>query len=151
MKTKLTEHIDEKVDEIDKKIINELSANSKITLRELSKKLKVSFVTVMNRIKKLENEGVIEGYTAKINHNKLGYDINVVIDVRIPHGRFDEFEKELMNHPCIYRAYDVTGEFDAVVLARFKNTKKLTDFLEEFQKLPCVEKTNTKLILYNLK
>jgi Lrp/AsnC family leucine-responsive transcriptional regulator len=72
-----------KIDRTDEKLINEMIHNSKISLRELSSKLGVSFVTVMNRLKKLEEEKIIEKYTSKINYEKLGYNVHVLIEIRI--------------------------------------------------------------------
>lgn len=61
-----------KIDSMDRKIINELVLNSKISLRKLATMLNVSFVTVMNRIKKLEKSGVISGYSVNVDFEKLG-------------------------------------------------------------------------------
>ncbi|MDP2749794.1 MAG: winged helix-turn-helix transcriptional regulator, partial [Nanoarchaeota archaeon] len=82
-----------KIDKLDEKIINELVQNSKISLRELAGKLKVSFVTAMNRIKQLEKSGVIEKYTSKINYDAIGLAVNVMIEIRIAKGKLFELEK----------------------------------------------------------
>ncbi len=140
-----------KIDSIDEKIINELTKNSKITVRELGKKLGVSFVTAMKRIKRLEKEKVIEGYTARINYDKLGYDIHVIIDVRISKGRLFELEKRIARHPNIHTVYDTTGDSDALVIGRFRSTRSMDSMLKKLQTFDFVERTNTKLILNTVK
>ncbi len=67
------------IDTIDEKIINELTKNSKITVRELGKRIGMRFVTVMKRTRRMEQAGIIQKYTAKIDYEKLGYGIHVVI------------------------------------------------------------------------
>ena len=139
------------IDEQDSKIINELNENAKIPLRELATKLGVSFITVRNRIKRLENEGIIERYAAKINYRKLGYDIQVLIEIRISKGKLFELEEKIARSPNVYAVYDTTGEFDATVIGRFKTTKAMDSFLKKIQTYDFVERTNTKLILNTIK
>jgi len=140
-----------KIDMLDEKIINELTENAKIPLRKLAHKLKVSFVTVMNRIKKMEKEGIIEKYIAKINYEKLGYDVHVCIDVRISKGKLLELEKKIASNPNIYLVYDTTGGFDATVIGLFRSTRVMDAFLKKIQTYDFVERTNTKLILNTIK
>lgn len=140
-----------KIDKLDEKIINELTSNAKIPLRKLAAKLKVSFVTVMNRIKKLEKEGIIEKYSAKINYEKLGYGIHVLIDIRIEKGKLIELEKKIAHHPNIYLVYDTTGGFDSTVIGLFKSTRAMDSFLKKIQTYDFVVRTNTKLILNTIK
>ncbi len=140
-----------KIDETDRKIINAFSADSKVTLRKLAQKIGVSFVTVMNRVKRLEKEGVIRAYTAKIDYEKLGYDTHVIIDVRISKGKLFELEKKIAMVSNIYAVYDTTGGSDATVIGRFRSTKALDSFLKTIQTYDFVEKTTTKLVLNTIK
>ncbi|MFC1768841.1 Lrp/AsnC family transcriptional regulator [Nanoarchaeota archaeon] len=133
------------------KILNELSTDAKVPLRKLASKLKVSFVTVLNRIKKLEKEGIIEGYFTKINFEKLDYDINVIIEIKIAKGKLFELEKKIAKSNEVWAVYDTTGEYDATVFARFKTTRLMDNFLKKIQTLDFVERTNTKLILNTVK
>ena len=151
MATKIKKtHIPE-IDELDSNIINELNENSKIPLREMATKLGISFITVRNRIKRLEKEGIIERYTAKINYLKLGYDIHVLIEVRISKGKLFELEEKIARSPNVYAVYDTTGEFDATIIGRFKTTQAMDNFLKKIQTYDFVERTNTKLILNTIK
>lgn len=139
------------LDKIDKKIIYELSANSKISLRELAVKLNVSFVTAMNRIKKLEKQRIIKGYNAKIDFEKCGYDIKALIEVRIAKGKLFELESKIAKSPNVFGVYDTTGEYDATIIAMFKSTRNLDSFVKKIQTYSFIERTNTKLILNTIK
>lgn len=150
-KQELNKVIMMKIDKTDEQIINELISNAKMPLRELASKLKVSFVTVMNRIKKLEKEGVIKEYNAKINHEKLGLGVHVLIEIRIAKGKLFELEKKIARNPSVYAVYDTTGEYDATILAKFKSTRVMDSFLKNLQTFDFVEKTNTKLVLNTIK
>ena len=147
MATKIAKTNVLEIDEQDRKLINELNENSKIPLRELATKLGISFITVRNRIKRLEKEGIIESYTARVNYRKLGYDIQVLIEVRISKGKLFELEEKIARSPNVYAVYDTTGEFDATIIGRFKTTRAMDDFLKKIQTYDFVERTNTKLIL----
>src|SRR3989338_5872438 len=105
-----------RLDELDAKIINELLDDAKTPLRTVATKLKVSFVTIMNRIKRLEQEGIIQGYTVKVNYEKLGYDVHVLIELRISKGKLLELERKIAEQPNVYTVFDVTGDVDAVIV-----------------------------------
>ena len=140
-----------KLDETDKKILNVLLDNSKLSLREISKKVSVSVATVMHRIDNMEEEGVIKSYTATLNYEKVGYDIEVMIEVRISKGKLFEVEKKIATHPNVFGVYDLTGDFDAAILARFKSRRQMDNFLKKIQTYDFVERTNTRLILNIIK
>ena len=140
-----------KIDNLDKKILNELITNSKVTYRELAKKLGVTFVTIMNRIKKLEKEKIITNYTAQVNYLNLGYDIYVLIEITIAKGKLFEVEGKISKKSCVRAVYDCTGDFDVCVLARFKNSRSMDAFLKEIQSYNFVLRTNTRLILNTIR
>jgi Lrp/AsnC family transcriptional regulator, regulator for asnA, asnC and gidA len=139
------------LDKTDQNIIYELSINSRISLRELALKLNVSFVTAMNRIKKLEKQKIIKGYYAKIDFEKCGYDVKVLIEVRIAKGKLFELENKIAKSPNVFAVYDTTGEYDATILAMFKSTRSLDSFVKKIQTYDFIERTNTKLILNTIK
>ncbi len=121
-----------KLDSTDKKIINVLIQDAKMPLRKLALQSGVSFVTVMNRIKKLEKQGIIKRYITEICFLKLGFDIHVIIEMKIGKGKLIELEKRIARSPNVYAVYDTTGEYDATVLAKFRNTKSMDIFIMNF-------------------
>lgn len=144
-------HLNMKLDNLDKKILNILAENSKLSYRQIASKLNISPATVMNRVKKLENEKIIKKYTTLLDYEKAGYDVDILIEVRISKGKLLEVEKKISQNPNVFAVYDVTGTFDAVILARFENRRKMDNFLKKLQTYDFVERTETKLILNILK
>jgi len=135
------------IDKINKDILNVLLDNSRLSFREVAKKVGVSVVTVLKRVKELEKSNIISNYTAELNYEKLGYDVCVIIKMRISGGRSLEVEKKLSGDPHVHAIYDVTGRFDSFVIARFKSRKSMDNFLKKVQSYDFVERTETNFIL----
>ena len=104
----------------------------------------------MNRVNALNKE-IIKKYTAVLDYEKLGYDAEVIIEVRISKGKLFEVEKEIANHPNVFAVYDVTGDFDAMILARFDSRRKMDAFIKKLQTYDFVERTNTRMILNTIR
>ena len=132
-------------------LLDILVDNSRLSLRQIAKKSNVSVATVMHHVKKLEKDGVIKKYSAKLDYEKLGYDVEVMIEIRISKGKLFEVEKRIAVHPNVFAVYDITGAFDAVVLARFPTRRQMDNFLKKLQTYEFVERTETKLILNTIK
>lgn len=138
-------------DENDTKLLDVLLADSRLSYRKVASKIGVSAATVMNRIKRLEKEGVIKGYTAVLDYEKLGYDIDAIINMKISKGKLFEVENKIAHHPSVAAVYDVTGDFDSTIIAKFRNRRALDTFLKKIQTYEFVEGTNTILILNTIK
>ncbi len=135
----------------DQKILNLLLENSRLSFRELAKKAGISVVTVINRVRELEKESIIKGYTAELDYEKLGYDVLAMILLRISKGKLFEVEKKISIHPNVFAVYDVTGHFDCLIIAKFNNRKALDVFLKKIQAYDFVERTETSLVLNTIK
>ena len=131
----------------EKSILNVLLDNSRLSFREVAKKVGVSAVTIMNRIKELETEKMIKSYTAVLDYEKLGYDVQAIIKLRISKGKLFDVEQKIAHHPAVFAVYDTTGDFDSIVLTKFKSRKSLDAFLKKIQAYDFVERTETSLIL----
>jgi DNA-binding Lrp family transcriptional regulator len=140
-----------KLDNLDRQILNVLIDNSRLSYRQIAKKVKVSVATVMHRVKNLESSGVIKKYSAMIDYEKVGFDVEVIVDLRISHGKLFMVEKKIANHPNVSAVYDNTGMFDATVVAKFKSRRVMDEFLKKIQTYDFVERTETRLILNIIK
>jgi DNA-binding Lrp family transcriptional regulator len=140
-----------KFDETDTKLLNVILSDSRLSYREIASKIGVSAATVMNRIARLEKEGVIKGYSANLDYEKLGYDIDAIISMKISKGKLFEVENKIANHPAVAAVYDVTGDFDSTIIAKFRNRRALDSFLKKIQAYDFVESTNTILVLNTIK
>jgi Lrp/AsnC family transcriptional regulator for asnA, asnC and gidA len=139
------------MDELDKKIISELNKDSRLSFRELSKNLNIAVGTISHRIKKMEEDGIIKGYIPVVEPSKAGYDLIAVINVTIKRGKLQDVASLLDKFNNIVSIYNVTGNYDAVIIARFKNRGQLNNFVKELQTFENVDKTNTSLVLNTIK
>ena len=135
------------VDEIDRKIINLFQEDGRMSYRKIAKELDISIGTVHNRIDKLTKNGVIKKFTPVIDHKKLGYALTTVIGVRVKGGVLKNWEDRTAYHKNVLCVYDVTGEFDAILIARFKDTQELDKFVKGLLKEPDVQRTYTQTVL----
>ena len=139
------------IDEIDKNILNVLMGNARLSLREIAKQIGYSVVTIMKRMKQLEKEKIIKEYIAHIDYEKLGYDVNIIIKIRVSKGKLFEVEKKIAIDQHVSAVYDIIGDFDSIVIAKFKTRKALDIFLKKIQTYEFVERTETILILNTIK
>ncbi len=140
-----------RLDDTDRKILNELIRDSRQSYRQLAKRIKVSAGTIMTRVRRLESEKVIKSYTTRIDYEKLGYDLRVLIDIRISKGQLSQMEKKIAKEPHVSMIFDNTGHFDATIIAIFKNRRSMDSFLKKIQSYEFVERTETKLVLSAVK
>ena len=139
------------LDEIDRKILAELLKNSNRSNREIAKAIGVSAATVINRIQRLESAGVITDYTVMLDFERLGYDLTVIMEVTVSRGKLLETQEEIAKLPYVCGVYDVTGEIDSVVIAKFKNRRELSEFPKDLLGMEFVERTNTHVVLNTVK
>ena len=132
-------------------ILNILQRNARLSFREVAKKAKTSVVTVINRVKELEQNKIIIGYSAELDYEKLGYDVQAIINLRIIQGKLFEIEKKVATHPNVFAVYDTTGDYDALIIAKFKNRRGLDKFLKKIQTFDFIAKTKTSIILNTIK
>ena len=139
------------IDKTDVKLIEALLDDSRLSYRQAAKRSGVSAATAMTRIRKLEEAGVIEGYTARLNHEKLGYELTAVTEVTASKGKMPEMGKDISAYPGVCCVYNITGLSDGLIIAKFKNRRELSNFTKWLLSLPFVERTNTHLVLNILK
>ena len=151
MEGKLKEIQSVQVDKIDEKLLNLLMDNSRTKLRELAALVRTSPATVLNRIRKLEKASIIRKYSAIVDFTKLGFDTSTVINIKISSGRFAEFKETVSSSPYVSAVYNTTGQYDAVVLAKFKSTAALDSFLKKLQSLDFIQTTTTAVVLNIMK
>ncbi len=128
-----------------------LTGEARLSSRQIAKKCGVSIGTVLSRMKKMEKKGIIRGYSALLDHEKIGYELTVVSEITVSKGRLLEMENEIARLPNVCCVYDVTGLVDALIVAKFKNREELSKFTKRLLALPYVERTNTHVVLTTIK
>jgi DNA-binding Lrp family transcriptional regulator len=140
-----------KLDLLDKAILRELENDARQSFRDLAKKTKASVVTVAHRVRRMEKEGIIKGYGAMVNHEKLGYEITTITEVTVSKGKLLEVQREIAKMRPVCAVYDVTGIEDSIVISKFTNREELSGFTKEVLAIPHVERTNTHIVLNTCK
>ncbi len=135
------------LDDLDRAILGHLNQDARKSFRAISRALGVSISTVSSRVRSLEEQGIIRGYIPLLDPTTLGYGVPVVIGLRISHGKTLEVQKHLAKDPRVQMVYDVTGEWDSVVTASFRNTKELNDFIKMVSSMENIERTYTQVVL----
>jgi len=141
----------EKIDEIDLRIINLLQEDSRLSFNKIAHKLGISVGTALNRVKGLEDEGVLKGYTVIVDPNKVGYGLTAIILIQAEGKHLLDVENEVAKINNVISVYDITGDFDFVVLARFKNREGLNTFIKHLLTVPYVKRTVTNVALNVIK
>jgi DNA-binding Lrp family transcriptional regulator len=139
------------LDDIDRRLLRELLKNSKRSYRELAKAIGVSTATVINHVQRLESAGVVKDYTVRIDHERLGYELTVITEIIVSKGKLLETEEAIGKIPNVCAVYDITGETDAMVIAKFRSRSSLSDFTKKLLSMPYVERTNTHVVLTTMK
>jgi len=139
------------LNEIDFKILKVLLDDARFSSRQIAKKVGVSVGTVLSRMKKMEDEGFVKGYSVIMDHEKLGYELTVVMEITVSKGRLVEMENEIAKNPNVCSVYDVTGLTDAFIIAKFKSREELGKFTKRLLALPYIERTNTHVVLTTVK
>lgn len=139
------------MDETDERILKNLVVDSRMSARKLALRLGLSTVTVLSRIKKMEEAGVVLGYTARLDHEKLGYGLTAAIEIIARKDKIVEVEDRLSEIENVCGVYDVTGSTDTLVIAKFRGRADLSRFVKELSGIPNVENTITHVVLNTVK
>ena len=139
------------MDERDTKILNHLLTDARQSARQLAHRLDVSTVTMISRIKKLEESKIIQGYSARLDHELLGYDITIIIEIKTTKGKMLEIENKIAKQDNVIAVYDITGDADTIVIAKFKDRKSVSSFVKKLLEIPNVENTVTHIVLNTIK
>ena len=139
------------LDETDRRIIGLLNKDARLSFRHISRELKISLTKVRSRVKKLEREGIIKGYIPVIDPEMLGYDMLVIIGLDISKAKTLEIQEKIAKDPHVFEVYNTIGQWDSVIIARFKNRADLDSFIRKVLSIKGVDKTYTQLVMNIIK
>lgn len=142
---------DMNVDSLDIEILKLLSNDGTLSLRKIAEELTKSPVTIKKHIDNLEEEGIIRNYSVSIDYEKLGYEIVAIIELTISKGKMLEVERDISHQPNIFGVYDITGTYDALIIAKFKTKEELSKLVKKINGYEYVVRTNTHLVLNIIK
>jgi len=139
------------IDQLDTMILTRLEDDGRIPFRQMAAEFHASTSTISARVSRLEEAGVITGYSVNVNFDALGYDLTAVVDVRVSKGKLSQMEAEIANLPGVCMVYDVTGDSDCIVIAKFRKREDLSKFAKLLLAMPFVEHSNTHVVLSTVK
>ncbi len=127
------------MDHIDRKLLRLLQENARYSLKQLSEKVYLSSPAVAARIDKLEREGVITGYHANANLDKMGYHITVFINIEMAPKQKPGFVEFIQDIPNVLECNIVSGSYTMLIKAAFPSTADLDKFISQVQKFGATE------------
>ena len=137
-----------KLDEIDYKVLDLLSDNSRIPYTDIAKKLLISAGTVHVRIKKMEDAGIISGSSLKLDYKKLGYTFIAYIGIFLEKTHLtNEVLEKLNSIPFVTVAHITTGRFNIYCKIRSKNTNHAKEIIFMIDDIDGVSRTETMISL----
>ncbi|MGF6375228.1 Lrp/AsnC family leucine-responsive transcriptional regulator [Clostridiales Family XIII bacterium PM5-7] len=136
------------LDEIDKKIVEELNSNARIPLKDLSAKAYLTTPAVSARIDKLEKEGFIRGYYANLDYKKMGYLIKAYIMVSVKPEDNSNFYEFINAEENVFECDHITGTYSMLLMVRFESMESLDLFLGKLQDFG---KTETQVVFSTIK
>ncbi|MFC1747098.1 Lrp/AsnC family transcriptional regulator [Candidatus Neomarinimicrobiota bacterium] len=140
------------LDNIDKVLIEELQANARQTTSDLAQKVGLSVPAAAERIKKLQDNGVIKGYSALVDTKKVGKDVGVYISViSESSAHYDEVVKHAREEADIIECLSLTGEGSHLLVVQTENTSTLEALLSRIQAWPGVNRTEARVVLSHYK
>lgn len=144
-----------KLDKFDRAILRALQRNARASLQEVSEEVGLTTSPCWTRIKRLEESGVIEGYTVKVNAEKIGRPEQLIVQLTLnkhTDAAMAEFARHLEAIPEVIDAYLVSGDYDYVLRLSVRDTRDYERLLrEKLYKIPGVRHSKSSFVLRCLK
>jgi len=122
------------LDAIDRRILKALVSNGRLSNAELAKEVGLSASPCWQRVRRMEEEGIISGYTALLDHQALGVGETVMVEVQLEHHDADSLEvftEAMAKIPEVLEIYLMAGDFDYFVKIAVSGTQGVEEFLRE--------------------
>ena len=139
------------LDATDRAILGALLEDARYSQREIAKQVGVAQGTVTNRPRRLEEAGIIVGHQVRLDAERLGWEMTVIAGLRIAKGKMMDVQRTIAKDPRVFAVYDVTGDYDSMVLARVKNRADLDDLTKTVLTSDHVTRSYTHVVLNTVK
>jgi DNA-binding Lrp family transcriptional regulator len=135
------------IDELERKIIRAMNQNVRKSFREIAKEVGTSATAVIHKVKRMEAEKTIRGYIPVVDPAHFGIDLVAIIALRISKGKLLEAQHKIAADRRVAAVYDITGEWDSLVIGHFRGRGDLDDFIKGVLSLPHIDRTITHIVL----
>jgi len=119
------------IDSINSKILKCLQKNARLSNAEIGRQVGISSPAVSERIRKMEDLGIIEGYTALVSPFEIGYQLKAIITLRAFMGKLKPFLEKVKSFDEVINCYRITGDENIVMEVVLKNQKHLESFIDD--------------------
>lgn len=135
------------LDETDLLLLRELTRDGRLSHRELAVKTGLGLATVNRRVRAMEADKTIRGYSVLADPERLGWTLTAIIGLRIEKGHVRTVHETIAKDARIFGVYDVTGEWDGLVLVRLRDREDLDDLVKTTLSLAHIQRTSTMVVL----
>ncbi len=132
---------------LDAKLVNALLGDGRASLRSLAEELDVSVTTVSNHLSDLEEQGVIEGYTPKVNYGELDFDVTAILQLKVEGNALPDITERLEQEKQMISVYEVTGGYDIIAIGKFEDTDGMNEQIKTLLTDPDIRESNTSVVL----
>lgn len=131
----------------DRLLLQELLRDGRASHRELAERTGLALATVNRHVRRLEEDGTIKGYTVRLDAQRVGWTLTAIIGLRIDKGHVRAVHTAIAKDPRIFGVYDVTGDWDGLVLVRLRDREDLDDLVKGTLSLEHIQRTSTMVVL----
>lgn len=139
------------ISDLERKILISLTENARKSFRSVAKEVGTSTTAVYNNVKKMEKSGLLKGYIPDVDEVMLGFDLVAIIALRISQGKTKHVYEDIKDLPPVKLIFDITGEWDTILICYFKKRTELDRFLKNKLSLPDIERVVTHVVLNVIK
>lgn len=132
---------------IDVELVNSLLGNGRASLRSLADELDVSVTTVSNHLTELEEAGVVQGFTPRVDYDALGYDVTAIIQLKVEGNALPDITDRLQGQNQMISVYEVTGDYDIIAIGRFTDTDGMNQQIKTLLTDEYINESNTNVVL----
>lgn len=133
--------------DLDLRLIEALREDARASIRALARRLSVSPSTVGKRLDALKERGMITGFAPVLDYRKLGFGLVAITKIKARGDALPAIVEALARDPHLTHVYEITGEFDVLVIGRFRNEEEMNREIKRMLSLPGIEGTNTSIVL----
>lgn len=133
--------------DLDVRLINALKADARRSLRQLAADLGVSTGTISKRLDRLMERGIITGFRPVVDYAKLGFGLLAITRIKARGEALPGIVANLRDDPFLTHVYEITGDFDIMVVGRYRDENEMNREIKRMLSLPGIESTNTSVVL----
>ncbi len=141
----------ERIDDLDIELLKVLQRDARRSYKEIGTELGVSIGTIHNRITKLKNVGILNGFGVNINNEKLGFKLCFIIMIQIDGKHTQEVLESIKDREEVLACFHITGEQSAALICRFRELEDVQNFIRDLNKEKYVIRTVSNMVLKEYK